>query len=270
MNRKLMAAAGVAAVLAATQAAAQITFYGQEEFRGRAFTTDRAVPNMERVGFNDRASSVVVERGRWEVCEDAGFRGQCVMLRRGSYDSLRGLGMNDRISSVRPVGRDARALVEAPEPLPAPTYEYRMRPNERTFEVPVTSVRAVVGPPQQRCWVERQQVTEPARGDVNVGGAVLGAVIGGVIGHQFGSGRGNDAATVGGALAGSAVGANSGRSGGGSVVVDRDVQRCATEPSGPPQYWDVTYNYRGQEHRIQMQTAPGRTILLIKSAMAGS
>ena len=262
MNRKLLAVAAIAAGLGATQAAAQITFYGKEEFRGRAFTTAKAVANLERVGFNDRASSVVVDRGRWEVCEDAGFRGQCVLLRPGSYDSLESFGMEDRISSVRPVGRAARGLVEAPEPLPAPTYEYRVRPNERTFEVPVSSVRAVVGPPQQRCWVERQQVAEPVRGETNIGGAVLGAVIGGVIGHQFGSGRGNDAATVGGALAGSAVGANSGRGGGGTIIVDRDVQRCATQPSGPPQYWDVTYNFRGNEHRVQMQTPPGPTILV--------
>src|SRR5262252_212045 len=39
----------------------------------------------------------------------------------------------------------------------APTYEYHEAPRERLYEVPVRSVRAVVGPPEQRCWVERQQ-----------------------------------------------------------------------------------------------------------------
>ena len=29
-------------------------------------------------------------------------------------------------------------------------------PNERLREVPMTSVRAVMGPPEQRCWVERE------------------------------------------------------------------------------------------------------------------
>jgi hypothetical protein len=75
MNRKLQTALGVAAIAIATQAAAQITFYEGEGFRGRSFTTDRAVPNMERRGFNDRAASVVVERGRWEVCEHGRFEG---------------------------------------------------------------------------------------------------------------------------------------------------------------------------------------------------
>lgn len=257
MNWKLKSALGMAAIALATQAAAQITFYEGEGFRGRSFTTDKQVGNMERQGFNDRASSAVVERGRWEVCEHARFQGECVVLRRGSYDSLGGMGIGNRISSVRPVAREARGAMEAPAPLPAPTYDYRQRPNERLFEAPVTSVHAVVGPPQQRCWVERQQVVQD-RGSPNVGGAVLGGIIGGVLGHQIGSGRGNDAATVGGAVAGAAIGANTGRDG--PVVSGQDVQRCTTAPSGPPQYWDVAYSFRGVEHRVQMQAPPGQTI----------
>ena len=261
MNWKLKTCLGVATAIVAVQAAAQITFYEGEGFRGRSFTTDRQVRNMERQGFNDRAASVVVERGRWQVCEDWRFEGRCVILRRGSYDSLVGLGLEDRISSVRPITRDGIAVMDAPEPLAAPTYEYRQRPNERLFEVPVTSVRAVVGPPEQRCWVERQQVVQDNRGDPNVGGAIVGALIGGVLGHQIGSGRGNDVATAGGAVAGAAIGANAGRDqGGGRAVYGQDVQRCSTAPSSRPAFWDVTYNFRGIEHKVQMQAAPGRTI----------
>ena len=71
---------------------AQATFFEQEGFRGRSFTTESQINNFERYGFNDRASSVVVERGRWEACEDANFRGRCVLLRRGSYKPLPGWG----------------------------------------------------------------------------------------------------------------------------------------------------------------------------------
>ena len=261
MNWKLKACLGVATAVVTAQAAAQITFYEGEGFRGRTFTTDRQIRNFDRIGFNDRASSVVVERGRWQVCEDARFEGRCVILRRGSYDSLAGLGLQDRISSVRPIARDGLAVMEAPEPLPAPTYDYRQRPNERLIEVPVTSVRAVVGPPEQRCWVERQQVVED-RGNSNPGGAIAGAIIGGVLGHQIGSGCGNDAATVGGALAGAAIGSNAGRDGGGRTVYGQDVQRCASAPSGRPAFWEVSYSFRGVEHTVQMQTPPGRTITI--------
>src|SRR5437867_1811376 len=259
MQMTLKTVLAVAGIVLATQATAQVTFYEGEGFRGRAFTADKPIWNFERFGFNDRASSAVVDRGRWEVCEDARFEGRCVVLRPGSYDSLARMGMNNRISSVRPVGRNVRYENEAPEPLAAPTYEYRRRANERLYDVPVTSVRAVVGPPEQRCWVERQQVVEDRRDGANIPGAIVGGVIGGILGHQIGGGRGRDVATAGGAVAGAAIGANAGR--GGGQVYAQDVQRCTTVPGqGRPEYWDVTYNFRGLEHRVQMSAPPGRTI----------
>src|SRR5947208_12642928 len=103
MKRSLQAVLATAALIAAGHAAAQMTFYEGEGFRGRAFTTNDRVWNLERNGFNDRTSSIVVERGRWEVCEHARFEGRCVVLRRGSYPSLREMGLNNAISSVRPV-----------------------------------------------------------------------------------------------------------------------------------------------------------------------
>src|SRR5262249_52625406 len=238
MNSKLISAFGASALMVcAMQALAQITFYEGEGFRGRAFTADRPVANLEGYGFNDRASSVIVDSGRWEVCEFPRFHGRCVMLRRGSYDSLEGMGLDNRISSVRPVERVARNYYE-PEPLPAPTYEYRPRPSERIYQAPVTSVRAVMGPPSERCWVERQQVVEPASGP-NVPGAVVGAIVGGILGHQVGRGTGRDVATAGGAVGGAVVGSNVARGSGG--VYDRDIRRCETVAGGPPEYWDVTY-----------------------------
>lgn len=252
MKTAIKSAFGLSILLVAAHASAAITFYEGEGFRGRAFTTDKPVRNFERFGFNDRASSVVVDRGRWEVCEGPRFEGRCAVLRRGSYDSLRSMGINDRVSSVRPAGERSR-YEEAPAPAAAPTYQYRRRPNERVYEANVTSARAVYGPPEQRCWVEREQVRDP-----NVGGAIVGALIGGILGHQVGSGRGQDAATAGGAVAGAAIGS---QAGGGSGYA-RDVRRCETVASGPPAHWDVTYNFRGANHRVQMGAPPGRTILV--------
>ena len=266
MNWKLKTVLGATALVFAASAAAQITFYQGEGFRGRAFTADKPVRNFERYGFNDRASSVVVDRGRWEVCSDERFEGRCVVLRRGSYDSLARMGLDNRISSARPVNERARFDNETPPPPPAPIYEYRQRPGERTYEAPVTSVRAIVGPPEQRCWVESQQVVESVQGqgrpgDGNAGNAVLGAIIGGVLGHQVGGGRGKDAATAAGAVAGAVIGSGAaGGRGDGAITYDRNVQRCKTVASGKPEFWDVTYNFRGTEHHIQMSAPPGRTI----------
>ena len=142
-----------------------------------------------------------------------------------------------------------------------PAYDYRRRQGEPLYEAPVTFVRAVVGPPEQRCWVERQVVDTRSAG-INVPGAVVGGVVGGIIGHQIGSGRGRDLATGIGAATGAVVGANAGRGAPGTVYT-QDVQRCANVSSGARlDYWDVTYNFRGYEHRLQTTTPPGATVLV--------
>jgi len=140
--------------------------------------------------------------------------------------------------------------------------EYRRRDNERLYEAKVTYVRAVVGPPQQRCWVEPTVVEGTGSAGVNVPGAIVGGAIGGVIGHQIGGGRGQDIATGIGVLSGAAVGANVGR-GSDGLVYSQNVQRCEYVPtSARPDYWDVTYVFSGYEHRAQMTTPPGSTILV--------
>ena len=63
-------------------------------------------------------------------------------------------------------------------------------------------------------------------------------------------------ATAGGAVAGAAIGANAGGGGGYS----QNVQRCSTVPSGRPDYWDVTYNFKGVIHHVQMSAPPGQTV----------
>jgi uncharacterized protein YcfJ len=258
MNPKLKSALAVAALIAATHAAAQVTFYEGEGFRGRAFTTNSEVGDFARKGFNDRASSVVVDRGRWEVCEHQRFKGRCVVLRRGNYETLGQLGLENAISSVRPAD-NRRRYDEPSAQMDTPNYAWRRRANERVFNAPVTSVHAVMGQATERCWVERQQVSEPSRGDRNVGGAIAGALIGGVLGHQVGGGSGKDLATAGGAVAGGVIGSNVGRDND-HAYASRDVRRCENTTSGTPAYWDVTYNFRGQDHSMQMTQAPGATI----------
>lgn len=269
--RTLKIALAAAGMTLATQAMAQITLYAGEGFRGPAFTADKPIGDFDPYGFNDRARSIVVNGGSWQVCEDSRFQGRCVVLRPGNYDSLASAGMNDRISSVRPVERLARYdsgpppdynapsdYAPPPAVATAPAYGYQSAPGERLYQVPVNSVHAVVGPPEQRCWVERQQVYEDRRG-ANVPGAIAGAVIGGILGHQIGAGHGRDIATAGGAVAGAAVGANVGR--GGQTAYNQDVQRCENVQGDlQPDYWDVSYNFRGIEHHVQMSAPPGPTL----------
>jgi hypothetical protein len=174
MNTFFNTAAVAAALVLSTSACAQITFYEHEGFRGRVHTTRGALDNFAGWDFNNRASSVVVEKGRWEVCEGIGFTGRCAVLRPGSYDRLSTMGLNDRLSSVRPAKAGGVHANEAPPPMRRPDYAYRQRPNETLFEAPVTFVRAVHGAPDRRCWVERQGETRGTNGSP------------GIMGHQIG------------------------------------------------------------------------------------
>ena len=260
MHALFRLASAVAVFTIAPHAAAQVTFYERPGFEGRSFTTQKQIGNFARHGFNDRASSVVVSEDRWEVCEDARFNGQCVVLRPGRYPSLAAMGLNNRVSSVRPVSANARMHDDRYAPAPVADHDFQRRHNERLYEADVTSVHAVLGTPGQRCWVEQEAIPQERRG-LNVPGAVVGAVIGGILGHQVGNGTGQDIATAGGAVAGAAVGANVGRNGSGQPVETRDVQRCESVPDqAHPDYWNVSYTFRGQTHRMQMTSPPGPTV----------
>ena len=132
----------------------------------------------------------------------------------------------------------------------------------------VVSVHAVnerIPVQREECWDEHRRayenrtVTRTDTGAAIGPGTVLGAIVGGVAGHQVGSGRGNDVATVGGAVAGGAIGANVGRDR--QSAYGQDVQHCETVPSqARTEYWDVTYDFRGREHRMQMTAPPGQTV----------
>ena len=243
-------------------APSRLVFYEKEGFGGRSFTTQTELADFGPTGFNDRASAIEVFGGPWEVCAGAGFGGPCAVLRPGQYPSLKAMGLDNSISSARALGRDPRLHDNrVGPPIAGLIYDPRRRDNEQLFEASVTAVRAVVGPPEQRCWVERDQVVqEPGRS--NVPATIVGAVIGGILGHQVGDGRGRDLATVGGAVAGGAIGASIGRDGR-TQAQAQDVQRCTSVPSqARPELWDVTYNFRGQEHRVQMTSPPGATIIV--------
>ena len=104
MNSILRNALALAGLAITTQAAAQIVFYENDDFRGRSFTTDKPVGNFEKFGFNDRASSLRVESGYWIFCSDSEFRGNCRTYGPGDYASLP--GMNNVISSGRRIAND--------------------------------------------------------------------------------------------------------------------------------------------------------------------
>ncbi len=260
MNATLRTAFAVAGLAVATQAVAQVTFYEDEGFQGRSFTTQKQVGNFERYGFNDRASSVVVARDRWEVCDDARFGGRCVVLRPGRYASLAAMGLNDRVSSVRAVSRNARV--------------------DDGRYAPARGRRLRFAPAQPRA---------PVRGERHVGAGRHGIARAAMLGRARAGGAGaRRPQCSGGGRRGSdrrdsrppgrgrarqrhrdgrrrGRWRGDGRSHGPRRRRTADVHAGCPAlrkrgQTGRPEYWDVAYTFRGEQHRMQMTTAPGSTI----------
>jgi hypothetical protein len=88
----------------AAAAAQEITLFEGDNFSGRRFAVNGSMPNLDQTGFNDRASSVIVRGGTWQLCSDAYYRGNCVTLQPGNYPTLGAMGLSNRLSSLREIG----------------------------------------------------------------------------------------------------------------------------------------------------------------------
>ena len=93
-----------------------VEFFEYAEFGGQSLVLERDVDNFDALRFNDRASSMIVRAGIWEMCTDAGYRGSCRRFGPGRYADL-GADLAREISSARLVA-DSNGAVVNPEPVP--------------------------------------------------------------------------------------------------------------------------------------------------------
>ena len=82
--------------VAVPAAAQEIVLYQNQNFNGPQFAANESVTDLSRIGFNDRASSVKVRRGSWQLCSESFYRGSCVTLQPGDYPSLGSMGLKMR------------------------------------------------------------------------------------------------------------------------------------------------------------------------------
>jgi beta/gamma crystallin len=102
-STRFVVGAGLLSLLPAAAMAAEITIYKQPQFRGAQLTLRGHTPEIRSVGFADQASSIVVTSGRWELCTQPEFKGECVTLGPGEYPTL-DARLNHRVESARDVG----------------------------------------------------------------------------------------------------------------------------------------------------------------------
>ena len=98
--------AGLAFVGAAN--AAEIQIFTQPNFAGSGQTFSRDASTLQGSGVFDQSKSVVVRSGRWQVCSQPNYQGDCQVLERGQYASLP-QQLSGRIESLREVTQVAQA-----------------------------------------------------------------------------------------------------------------------------------------------------------------
>ena len=76
-----------------------VELYEHDNFQGRRLEVRSDLANLADHNFNDFVSSIIVNRGRWEICTDAFFRGSCATYGPGRYANVG--QYNDQFSSIR-------------------------------------------------------------------------------------------------------------------------------------------------------------------------
>jgi hypothetical protein len=102
----LLLAGAVAATAALSGSAAQaardapLVVFQEDNFGGDYREIREDQPDLGWIHFDDRISSVQVNRGVWELCQDSRYRGRCITVDH-DIRKLDRLGFDDRTSSIR-------------------------------------------------------------------------------------------------------------------------------------------------------------------------
>lgn len=96
----------------------RLQLFDGRDFRGRTFTLEQSVADLNAAGQRVGAASAIVTGGTWEVCTDYNYGGRCQALPPGQYNDL-GSQLDYRIVSARAldVNRPAPPVVVTPPPV---------------------------------------------------------------------------------------------------------------------------------------------------------
>jgi hypothetical protein len=94
--------------------------YSERGLRGTNLAVAGAIGDLQRLGFDHEAKSILVESGNWLACRDTWFRGDCRVFGPGRYDDLAAFGFARVISSIRPAETQQQVSAAPGAPLVAP------------------------------------------------------------------------------------------------------------------------------------------------------
>ena len=128
------------------RASAQVVLFEGPDFKGAKISIGAAEPDVGNSDFRDRARSLIVRGGVWEICQEVNFGGECQDVPEGEYQRLNSR-FNRRIASVRPVD-------EAPPP---------PRPKKRSFwdKLETLSPHESGNPPPPSVWARPSSCSVP-------------------------------------------------------------------------------------------------------------
>jgi hypothetical protein len=84
--------------------AGDVSLFSGPDLKGRELTLRNDVASLNSVGFDDRAMSLVVHSGRWEVCFHENFTGECRVYDAGQHRNMDRFAR--QISSLREIDAD--------------------------------------------------------------------------------------------------------------------------------------------------------------------
>jgi hypothetical protein len=119
-----------------------VSLFDARDFRGFLATLSDPARDFQRMGINDRVASIIVNRGTWEFCTDAQFRGACHVYGPGEYGALPS-GQDDAYSSARPVAPGVGRVSAAPPGKGPPDRWSASRARIALFEGPEFQGRSI-------------------------------------------------------------------------------------------------------------------------------
>lgn len=80
---------------------AEAYLYDFPNFQGSGVTARESISDLSSWNFNDKATSIRLITGSWEICTGVNFAGRCEIVRSDNWD-LTAIDMNNQVSSIRP------------------------------------------------------------------------------------------------------------------------------------------------------------------------